>query len=97
MRRGFPLLAAAVVALVAAPAAHAGVTDFVNEINAQGVNIGTIALNPSILPSVGQEACDRLHKGWSMDEVLQSYPSLFGDGPRVIAIAQATICPDTLR
>lgn len=94
------VLAGSVVAagllLAVAPAAQAGITDFVNEINAQGVNIGTIALNPSVLPSVGQEACDRLHKGWSMDEVLQSYPPLFGDGPRVIAIAQATICPDTL-
>lgn len=53
-------------------------------------------MNPSVLPSVGQEACDRLHNGWSRDAVLQSYPPLFGDGNRVVAIAQQTICPDTL-
>lgn len=93
-----PLLAALAVpatVLLAAPA-HAGVDEFVNEINSQNVDIGMYALQRNNLPLMGVEACSRLRGGMSYDQVLASYPSVFGDGAKVISIAQHTICPDTL-
>lgn len=54
------------------------------------------ALQRHNLPLMGLESCNRLHGGMSYDQVLASYPSLFGDGARVVSIAQRTICPDTI-
>lgn len=93
------LLAALFVpaAVLLASPAHAGVDEFVNEINSQNVDIGMANLQRHNLPLMGLEACTRLRGGMSYDQVLATYPGVFGDGASVIRIAQKTICPDTLR
>lgn len=94
-----PLLAAAAsagLALGPAPAAYADEAAFVDYIHSHGINIGTINLNPSVLPGVGHEACTRLHTGKSPQQVAGEIPPLFGDGPGIVNAAQHTLCPDTL-
>lgn len=89
-------LAVPAAVLLATPA-QAGVDEFVDEINSQNVDIGMYALQRYNLPLMGTEICNRFRGGMNYDQVLGTYPSLFGDGPRVIRIAQQTICPETIK
>jgi len=89
-------LAAPAAVLLASPA-HAGVDEFVDEINKQNIDIGMYNLQRYNLPLMGLESCNRLRGGMSYEQTLASYPSLFGDGASVIRIAQQTICPETIK
>lgn len=82
--------------LLASPA-HAGVDEFVDEINNQNVDIGMYNLQRYNLPLMGLESCNRLRGGMSYEQTLASYPAIFGDGASVIRIAQQTICPETIK
>lgn len=96
MKTLLAVLAIPAAVLAAAPA-HAGVDEFVDEINSQNVDIGMANLQRHNLPLMGLEACTRLRGGMSYDQVLATYPGVFGDGAKVISIAQRTICPETIK
>lgn len=94
-----PLLVALAVpaaVLLAAPA-HAGPTEFENEVRERGINTGMMVFNPGGVASSGMETCNRLRNGQSLSEVLAAYPNgMFGDGAQLVPLAQQMICPDTL-
>lgn len=90
-------LAVPLVALAVAPSASAGTAEFENEINSQNVDIGMVTFQRQNLQKMGQGICDKFRLGHSYDDVVAGYPPLFGDGPRVVRIAQQTICPETIK
>lgn len=95
MKTLLAVLAIPAAVLVAAPA-HADEASFQQYLNNHQINIGTLALNPSVIPSVGQEVCTRLHTGTPRDQVVGAIPGLFGDAEGITTAAQHELCPDTL-
>lgn len=92
------LLAAIVVpvALLLAAPAHADVAAYQQWLTNHQINIGTYALNPSAIPSLGMELCGRLRAGDSFENTAAYASAAWLDGPGVTRGAQETICPDTL-
>lgn len=99
MFRGILALSAVcATALAVAPSANAGTTEFENAVREQGINIGMMVFNPGGVAASGLETCNRLRNGQTLPEVLAAYPNgMFGDGARLVPLAQQTICPETIK
>ncbi|ULP48926.1 DUF732 domain-containing protein [Mycolicibacter virginiensis] len=95
-----PLLAALALpaAVLLASPASATPADFENAVREQGIDIGMMVFNPGGVAASGMETCNRLRNGQTLPEVLAAYPNgMFGDGARLVPLAQKTICPETIK
>lgn len=84
-----------VVAVLSAAPVWADAGSYQQWLTDHNVNIGPYVLNPSAIPSLGVELCQRLRAGDSFENTVAYANAAWLDGYNVTIGAQETICPDT--